>query len=132
MWNAVKYQTVIVALAVIASAHGARAASTINNVTDLSRALKACLTSSTVGLRPGVALSARMGFRRNGELLGKPFISFQTSNMTEEEKESYRVSIADALAQCTPLPFSAFFGNAMAGRPLTLLVRKASGPATTL
>jgi hypothetical protein len=132
MWNAVKWQTAIVIFAVIASAHGARAESTINSVADLSRALKACLTSSTVGLRPGVALSARMGFRRNGELLGKPFISFQTPNMTEEEKENYRVAVADALARCTPLPFSTLFGNAMAGHPLTLHISKASGPTTTL
>jgi hypothetical protein len=132
MWNAVKWQTAIVIFAVIASAHGARAESTINSVADLSRALKACLTSSTVGLRPGVALSARMGYRRNGELLGKPFISFQTPKMTEEEKENYRVAVADALARCTPLPFSTFFGNAMAGHPLTLNISKASGPTTTL
>jgi hypothetical protein len=132
MWNAVKCQTVIVVLAVIASAYGARAASTINSMADLSRALKACWTSSTGGLRPDVALSARMGFRRNGELLGKPFISFQTPNMTEEEKESYRVAVAEALARCTPLPFSTLFGNAMAGHPLTLNVRKASGRTTTL
>jgi hypothetical protein len=73
-----------------------------------------------------------MGFRRNGELLGKPFIFFQTPNMTEEEKERYRVAVADALARCTPLPFSTSFGNAMAGQPVTLQVKKASGPTITL
>ena len=62
----------------------------------------------------------RLSFRGNGEILGEPFISFETPNVSEEERLAYRISVAKALQRCTPLRFSKELGGAITGRPINI------------
>lgn len=118
---------VIAVLATDASAYFANAAKLINSIADLSRAVRACWVAPPLEARSAISFSIRMSFRRNGELLGAPFVFFQTPNVSESERRTYRAAVDAALGRCTPLPFSAQFGSAMAGRPVTLHMIETSG-----
>lgn len=73
------------------------------------------LPSGTAGMQITVLVS----FKRSGEILGKPKITFETPNATEEERLVYRTAIMQSLHRCTPLPLTESLGGAIAGRPMT-------------
>lgn len=63
-------------------------------------------------------LSVRLSFSGNGEILGEPFITFETPNVSEEERLAYGTSVARALQKCTPLRVGNGLGGGVAGRPI--------------
>ncbi|HJU10326.1 MAG TPA: hypothetical protein VJ728_05595, partial [Candidatus Binataceae bacterium] len=63
------------ALAISTNAQMTRAAGTIESMPDLLHALRMCFAPQ-VQARPGIAVSVRMSFRRDGELLDAPFVFF--------------------------------------------------------
>jgi hypothetical protein len=65
-------------------------------------------------------ITVLVSFKRSGELLGKPRITYETPEASDDERRAYRVAMVDALRRCTPLPFTDALGNALAGRPLTV------------
>jgi hypothetical protein len=65
-------------------------------------------------------ITVQMTFKRNGELFGKPRITFESPGASEDERLAYRVAVAQMLKRCTPLPFTDGLGNAVAGRPFTM------------
>lgn len=122
----------VLALAICASTHGAFAARTINTMADLSRALNSCLASLATTVPPGLTFSARVSFRRDGRLLGEPFVFFQDQNLPDRQRRIYRTAIQQAFERCEPLPFSLRFGSAMAGQPVVLHLKVGGGPSITL
>jgi len=67
-------------------------------------------------------MSVRFAFKRNGEIIGEPRVTYTTPGVGNETKQVYRHAIAEALARCTPLPFSDGMGGAVAGRPIAMRV----------
>jgi hypothetical protein len=92
-----------VALVLVACATNAAAQAPqgqINTLNELGAALRACwIPPSLDRSRAGMQLTVQMSFRRNGELFGKPKITFK---------------------RCASLPFTDALGNAVAGRPFTM------------
>ena len=70
--------------------------------------------------RTGMQITYRVAFTRIGEILGKPIITFESPDASDEERLRYRISVAEALTRCTPLPFTEALGNAIAGRPISI------------
>jgi hypothetical protein len=69
---------------------------------------------------PGMQITVMVAFQRNGEILGKPRITFETPDASQADSLAYRTAVMETLQQCTPLPFTEGLGGAVAGRPLTL------------
>jgi hypothetical protein len=67
-------------------------------------------------------------FKRNGEILGKPRISFAKLRGDLDLQKQFVASTLKAVAACTPLRVSAALGGAIAGRPLAMLF-KADAPS---
>jgi hypothetical protein len=113
-----------VVLAAIAAAPAARADDqrpVINTLREVYFALRSCWSPPPLNEHRGrLELSVRLSFRGNGEILGQLFISFETPNVSEEERLAYRKSVAQALQRCTPIRFSKGLGGAIAGRPINL------------
>lgn len=130
MWEIARSGRIVV-LAISASAQMASAAGTIKSMPDLSHALRTCLAPQ-VQARPGIAVSIRMSFRRDGELLGTPFVFFPNLNLSNKKRQNYRAAVVKALKACTPLPFAGQFGTAMAGYPITIHLMGISGRTITL
>lgn len=68
----------------------------------------------------GLSATARFSFRRDGSLMGPPQITFSRLGKNGAHARAFLQSIADAFTSCTPLNFSASFGQSVAGRIFTL------------
>ena len=93
----------------------------INTIAEVFAALEACwIPPGLDQARAGMQITVLLSFKRSGELLGKPRITYESPNASDDERLSYRVAMAQAIRRCTPLPFTDALGNALAGRPLTI------------
>ena len=69
---------------------------------------------------PGLQITALFTFKRDGEILGKPRITFESSEATEADSIAYRTAVMEALQRCTPMPFTEGMAGAIAGRPFAI------------
>jgi len=70
--------------------------------------------------RPGTQLSVRLSFKRNGEVFGKPRVTYATPGLPDSVRQAYWDAIRAAVERCTPLAFTAGLGGALAGRPFAI------------
>jgi hypothetical protein len=93
----------------------------LNTLSELGSALRACWAPPPLDqARAGMQITVQMTFRRNGELFGRPRITFETAGASEDERLAYRIAVARTLQRCASLPFTDALGNAVAGRPFTI------------
>ena len=70
--------------------------------------------------RPGMQMSVRFAFKRSGEIIATPRVTYVSPGVPPETRESYLHAISAALERCTPLPFTEGLGGAVAGRPIAI------------
>jgi hypothetical protein len=93
----------------------------VNTIAEVFAALEACwIPPPLEQARAGMQITVLVSFKRNGEILGKPRITYETPGASDEERLAYRVAMAQALSRCAPLPFTDALGGALAGRLLTI------------
>jgi hypothetical protein len=93
----------------------------LNTLSELGSALGACWVPPPLDqARAGMQITVQMTFRRNGELFGRPRITFETAGASEDRRLAYRLAVARTLQRCASLPFTDALGNAVAGRPFTI------------
>ena len=91
----------------------------LNTLADVRQAIRTCWRWPPASeVRSGMALTVRLSFKRNGEIFGAR-ITYQTPDVSDEERALYYGALLAALARCSPLPLSASLGEATAGRPMT-------------
>jgi hypothetical protein len=102
--------------------------SALNTLKEVGAALSACWIPPPIEQsRAGMQITVMMSFKRNGELLGQPRITFQTPGASDEQRLAYRLAVAQMIRRCTPLPFTDALGNAIAGRPFTIRLKDERG-----
>src|ERR1700742_4802666 len=55
---------------------------------------------------PGMQITAMVTFARNGEIFGRPKITFETPGATDTDSIIYRTAVMEALQRCAPMPFT--------------------------
>ena len=89
----------------------------LNTLNDIFAALRRCYRPPSLDQAfPGMRITVQFSYTRDGDLLGKPRILFETAGISPEHQSAYRMAVAAALARCSHLPFSQSLGNAVAGR----------------
>ena len=68
----------------------------------------------------GMQMSVRFSFKRTGETVAPPRLTYASSNANADTRRIYREAIDAMLARCTPMPFSRRMGGAIAGRPIAI------------
>lgn len=68
----------------------------------------------------GMQMSVRFAFNRSGGIIAEPRVTYATRGIDDDTRKVYRDAIKEALDRCTPLPFSAGMGGAIAGRPIAI------------
>lgn len=106
-------------------AAGPAAADPANSIRDLWPALTRCWRAppGTVGSEITVALS----LKRNGELLGRPQITYSRLTGDAAAQRAFVASVLAGLAQCTPVAITDGLGGAIAGRRLSVRFRSRPG-----
>jgi hypothetical protein len=93
----------------------------LNTIRDLFDALRACWVPPPQDEeRPGMQMSVRLSFKRNGQIIGPPRVTYTSPDAPADTRDVYHNAIMAALDRCTPMPFSAGLGGAIAGRPIAI------------
>ena len=93
----------------------------VNSIAEMFARLKSCWKSPTLRAGdPGMQITVLLSFKRNGELLGRPRITFESETAPDDERIIYRTAVMETLQRCAPMPFTDSMGGAIAGRPLTM------------
>jgi hypothetical protein len=93
----------------------------LNTLSAMFAALRRCWVPPPVAeSRHGMQMSVRLSFKRTGELIGEPRVTFTAPNTPPEVRDAYHQSIIAALERCTPMPFTTGLGGAIAGRPIAI------------
>jgi hypothetical protein len=88
----------------------------INTLRQVFQALQACWRPPGGSGYSGQEITLRLSFKRNGEVLGKPRITYYKAGTEREQREPFTRSVREAFERCTPFPFTESFGAAIAGR----------------
>jgi hypothetical protein len=93
----------------------------LNTIQDVFAALRACWVPPPMNeAKPGMEISVRFSFNRNGEIIGEPRFTYSTPTVSGEVKAAYQRAVAAALNRCRPLRFSSKLGGALAGQPFSI------------
>jgi len=77
---------------------------------------------------PDVEITVIVSFKRDGNILGHPKISYESEQATDNDRLEYRIAVMETLQRCTPMPFTEAMGGAVAGRPFAIRFRNRKPP----
>ncbi len=93
----------------------------LDNIGDLFAALRSCWTPPQAdSSKEGMQMTVRFSFKRSGDLIGPPRMTFSTAGAPAEVRETYLKAINDSIDACVPLKFTGNLGGALAGRPIAI------------
>jgi hypothetical protein len=93
----------------------------LDTIRDMFAALRTCWEPPLKDeARHGMEYTIRFAFRRDGEMIAPPRMTYASHDAPSEIRDRYRDAIDAALKRCTPLPFTDAMGSAVAGRPIAL------------
>jgi hypothetical protein len=95
---------------------GASPVRRVNRIRDVFEALQACWRPPAGSGFSGQEITLRLSFKRNGDVLGQPRITYYKAGSQPELRDPFTRSVREAFERCTPLPFTESFGAAVAGR----------------
>jgi hypothetical protein len=67
-----------------------------------------------------IDITVIVSFNRAGEILGRPKITYESEQATDNDRLMYRIAVMEALQRCTPMPFTESMAGAVAGRPFAV------------
>ena len=93
----------------------------LDNIGDLFAALRSCWTPPPAeSAKEGMQMTVRFSFKRSGDLIGPPRMTFATEGAPSEIRDTYLKAINDSITACVPLKFTGSLGGALAGRPIAI------------
>jgi hypothetical protein len=93
----------------------------LNTIGDMFAALRSCWVPPVKDeSRPGTQMSVRLSFKRDGEPVGPPRVTYVSPGTPADVRKTYLDAVTASLKRCTPLPFTRGLGGALAGRPIAI------------
>lgn len=94
---------------------------TLDSIGAMYAALRACwVPPPKEAARHGMEYTIRSAFKRDGEMLAPPRVTYSSHDAPAEVRDLYRDAVNAALARCTPWHFGAGMAGAVAGRPIAV------------
>jgi hypothetical protein len=75
-----------------------------------------------------IDITVIVSFDRGGNILGRPKITYESEQATDNDRLLYRIAVMEALQRCTPMPFTEGMGGASAGRPFAIQFKNRKPP----
>jgi hypothetical protein len=98
---------------------GAQNAAPIETLRGIGEVIGTCWRRPEGSGYTGQEITHRVAFKRSGEVLGQPRITYYKPAGGPEQRESFARSVREAFVRCSPLRFSEKLGAAVAGRLFT-------------
>jgi hypothetical protein len=93
----------------------------LDSIGDLFAQLRTCWSPPPPeSAREGMQMSVRFSFKRSGEIIASPRITFATAGAPADIRDTYFKAINASLNACMPLKFTDSLGGALAGRPIAI------------
>ncbi|MGJ5179787.1 hypothetical protein ACQR16_17030 [Bradyrhizobium oligotrophicum] len=93
----------------------------LDTIGDLFAQLRSCWAPPPDdSARAGMQMTVRFSFKRTGEMIAPPRLTFATSGVSADTRSTYLKAINASLDACLPLKFTAGLGGALAGRPIAI------------
>jgi hypothetical protein len=93
----------------------------LDTIGDLFAALRSCWSPPPAdSAHQGMQMTVRFSFKRSGEIIGTPRLTFATAGVPADTRATYLKAIDASLAGCAPLKFTGGLGGALAGRPIAI------------
>jgi hypothetical protein len=93
----------------------------LDSISAMFAALRACWVPPPKDeARPGMEYTIRFAFKRDGEIVASPRVTYASHDAPADVRDVYRDAVNAALKRCTPLHFSDGMGGAVAGRPIAV------------
>lgn len=93
----------------------------LDTIGDLFAALRSCWSPPPAdSAREGMQMSVRFSFKRSGEIIAPPRMTYATAGVPADVRAAYLKAINASLDSCVPLKFTAGLGGAIAGRPIAI------------
>ena len=93
----------------------------LDTIGDLFAALRSCWSPPPAdSAHQGMQMTVRFSFKRSGEIIGTPRLTFATAGVSADTRATYLKAIDASLAGCAPLKFTGGLGGALAGRPISI------------
>ena len=93
----------------------------LDTIGDLFAALRTCWSPPPADIaRPGMQMSVRFSFKRSGEIIAAPRVTYASAGAPADVRAAYLKSINSSLGACVPLKFTGGLGGAVAGRPIAI------------
>jgi hypothetical protein len=93
----------------------------LDSISAMYAVLRACwVPPPKDAARHGMQYTVRFAFKRDGEIIAPPRVTYSSHDAPAEVRDVYRDAVNAALKRCTPLHFSEGMGGAVAGRPIAI------------
>jgi hypothetical protein len=93
----------------------------LDTIGDLFAALRSCWSPPPADdSREGMQMSVLFSFKRSGEIIAAPRVTYSTRDAPQQTRDLYRKAISASLDACLPLKFTGGLGGALAGRPIMI------------
>jgi allophanate hydrolase subunit 1 len=93
----------------------------VDSIKDLVARLRTCWKPPPASrANPGIDITVVVSFNRDGAILGRPKITYESEQATDNDRLNYRIAVMEALQRCTPMPFTEGMAGAVAGRPFAV------------
>ncbi len=93
----------------------------LDTIGDLFAALRSCWSPPpATSAREGMQMSVRFSFKRSGEIIAAPRVTYATAGAPADVRATYLKAINASLDACMPLKFTGGLGGALAGRPIAI------------
>jgi hypothetical protein len=93
----------------------------LDTIGDLFAELRSCWSPPPPeSAREGMQMSVRFSFKRTGEIIASPRMTFATVGAPADARDTYLKAINASLDACMPLKLTGGLGGALAGRPIAI------------
>jgi hypothetical protein len=108
------------ALLLLSSAGAQAEPGQVNTIREAFQRFWSCWKPPPASQANPIDITVIVSFNRAGEIIGRPRITYESEQATENDRLKYRIAVMEALQRCTPMPFTESMAGAIAGRPFAV------------
>src|ERR1700760_2854649 len=120
--------TVAAALLLIAACAAHAEEKQVNNIKDVFERLGTCWKPPPASRAKAMGITIIVSFNRSGAIMGRPRITYESAEASDDDRLAYRVAVMEALQRCTPMPFTESMAGAVAGHPFAIKFHNSRKP----
>ena len=92
----------------------------VDNIKQVFEHLGTCWKPPAASQAKPMDITVIVSFNRSGAIMGRPRITFESPEASDNDRLAYRVAVMEALQRCTPMPFTESMAGAVAGHPFAI------------